>query len=342
MNNIRPLHSFILFTMLWGSLLAGTNFIIDPIQFYRQQDHPIFVKSQRHQIPGLVKNYDFNSILIGTSHSENFLASTLDSLMGTKTINLAISGSSSVEQSRVAAFALAHKQVKHVVWEMNYRSFMGSNYNLLSQGAFPEYLYDSDIKSHLLYLFSIDTLWMSIKNLLEIGPTNLETLNSWTREQADKFDGKQVVRHYCMRAEATKPAATYQAPAYRDTLARDLRPLLQENPNTSFHLFIPPMSYLNFLPGNERNKISSFRKELYELSNSVKNVNIHDFSADISIIDNLMNYKDVEHYSQAISNHILETIGRSDNINQNTDIDLINNSYNQFLVSKAGASALCF
>lgn len=56
------------------------NYFVDPFQHYRKATIYTFNYSgnQRYLNPGLAKNYDFNSIIIGTSMTENF---TLDNVI---------------------------------------------------------------------------------------------------------------------------------------------------------------------------------------------------------------------------------------------------------------------
>ena len=99
--------------MLCGvALVAAINFIVDPLQYYRRASWypPHFSDNQRFQNPGLIRNYDYDTIVLGTSHSENFLASDIARILGRRALKLSISGSSIHEQSltlRLAQFRSA-------------------------------------------------------------------------------------------------------------------------------------------------------------------------------------------------------------------------------------------
>lgn len=303
---IKQIKYFCFFFLLWSLSLIAFNFYIDPIQFYRRSEAPYFIKNQRYQIPGLIKHYPFDTIFIGTSLSENFLSSHLDNNMGTKSINFSISGSSAKEQSQVAKAALSSGKVKNVIWELNYKSFLGEQPNLITGGAFPTYLYTDDILANFYYLFSIDTAWMSIKHIIQKGGgANLETLSYWGEEKHRQFDGIRVIQHYCSIINRKINYSEFST--YAENINNNLRNLIKENNNVKFHLFIPPLSALNFHIGNNKNSFNSFRKQIYKLS-SLSNITLYDFMVYQDIITNYNNYKDVMHYSPAISDQILKAI----------------------------------
>ena len=336
---ITPLKYFCAFVLLWSSLLVSFNYIIDPIQYYRKSDSPVFVKNQRYQIPGLIKNYDRDTIIIGTSHSENFSPAYLDAKMDTNTLNLAISGSSVQEQYQVAAMALRQGKIKNIIWEFNYRSFRGVNPNLVSGGLFPIHLYNEIYKTHFYYLYSVDTLWMSIKNLFKLGPKKLEGLNSWAQSQANKFDGNHVRNHYCQRVKQslTRKVKKNQKPlisVYIKNIDLILNNLVSKYPDVNFIIFIPPLSYYNYLLSSEHERFNEFRKVLYAKKNRFPNIKILDFATDLDSIGNAKNYKDVEHYSLRISNKILDQVSSNQELIAEHDIDRETERFNKFLAVK--------
>jgi len=329
---------FIICTVSWSLILLGFNYYIDPLQYYTKHDDPVFVPNQRYQIAGLIKNYPYDTIFVGTSHSENFLSSTFDQAADTKSINLAISGSSSGEQMTVIKSALQYGKVQNVVWEMNYRSFSGENPNLISGGTFPTHLYERTILSDIQYLFSIDTIWLSIKNILKKGPSNLERLNYWADLRAKQYDGIRVVKHYCERKQR---ASVLDTSYYQNQMAKDLSALFTQYPDINFYLFIPPMSYLNFLVGHEQESVNIFRHHLYDIIQQHDNVRIEDFLQDYQIIGTLKNYKDIEHYSGEISEHILKQIAQNRHQTKNlVSSDVINN-FVSFLSYKKNTIPQC-
>jgi hypothetical protein len=344
---IREIRFFIFFALLWSIFLVSFNYMLDPLQYYRKAQQPVFIKNQRYQIPGLVRNYPFDTIMVGTSHSENFLASQLDNAMGTHSLNLASSGSSAWEQSQVIDLAVRQGPLTNVIWEMNYNSFAGSNPNLVKNGHFPMYLYHAKISTLFYYLYSIDTLRLSIKAMLGKGPRRLDGLNSWAQREAHRFDGKHVIEHYCrqLKRSIARPIANYQ-----QQLEQHLAPVLQQGHQTRFFLFIPPLSIANFALNNQLAKFTAFRTMLYQVANKFSNATVIDFTRDLALISNLNLYKDTEHFSQSISATMLIDISQYNNQENNqennqyqipVDVEQVNREFVQYVNRWRKENTLC-
>lgn len=302
------LNYFCVAVLVWTGGLMLFNYSVDPIQFYRKAAQPVFVLNQRYQIPGLIRNYEFDTAFIGTSHSENFIPSSLDRELGTKSLNLAISGSSAAEQKNVVELAVKSGKLKQVIWEMNYRSFSGINPNLVEGGEFPTYLYQVNPLSHIQYLFSIGSLWMSVKNLLGKGPVELDKLNYWGDKEKNKFDGKHVLEHFC-RIKSNGDRAPLPL-NFDVSIEENLGKIINANPQVAFHLFFPPFSFYNFFLGNEKEAVNLFRIKIYQLARLHQNVFLHDFMARYDVIGNKKYYKDIEHFAPAISEVIVRDIAK--------------------------------
>ena len=320
---------FIVGFCFWSLALVSVNYVVDPLQYYRLDNSPRFVKNQRYQIPGLIRNYNFDTIFVGTSHSENFLASQLDKFGQTQSINLSISGSSAWEQMQVVNLASQQGELANVVWEMNYKSFAGANPNQISAGKFPQYLFQQDYTTPFYYLYSIDTLVLTAKKLIGKGIPKLDGLNAWYPKEKHKFDGVHVLKHYCSRVSQISDKKTVN---YSEKLNQYLLPVLQNNPNVNFYLFLPPLSVANFALNNQVQRYIAFRKALYQSVKSFSNIAIIDYTTDYGRLSQLTNYKDVEHYNLDISNQILSTVATTQvNVENNTDINKFNQEILEFV-----------
>ena len=335
-----PLRTFFSFALFWLALLMCFNFFVDPIQYYRKQLHPLFVKNMRYQIPGLVKQYDFDTVFIGTSHSANFLPSELDKLMGSNSINLSVNGSFGWEQSQILIYAFENRKVANVVWEMNYRTIAYGAQNRVETGIFPLHLYQMNARSDLLYLFSIDTAWQSVKHLLGRGHRDIETINSWEEKFRHQFDGERARKHYCIRKSEEKIRRGEDLD-YRNAVETYVLPTIIDQRDTTFYLFLPPLSYFNYLLDGEYQRFVEFRKELYLVASQNFNVVLLDFSNKFEWIGDAKNYKDVEHFSPAISSAILAIIARRQNYVEDWNVNNSNRKFAAFLSEKRAGEPPC-
>lgn len=101
-------------------------YVIDPLQVYRAASYPpMFSEEERFQNPGLAKNYEYDTIIIGSSMTQNFVPSDVDRVFGGKTLKLSIEGSTAHEQYLTAKLALSTGQVKRVIWGLDYFALRG-------------------------------------------------------------------------------------------------------------------------------------------------------------------------------------------------------------------------
>ena len=74
-------------TLLVGSLalIVGTVALVDPFEIYHQATlfvPPITNGTQNYANAGIAKSYEYDSVVIGSSMTENFRPSQLDALLG--------------------------------------------------------------------------------------------------------------------------------------------------------------------------------------------------------------------------------------------------------------------
>lgn len=57
------------------ALIAIFTVIVDPLFQYHKPFFNVYIVSERYQNPGILKNFDYDSILTGSSMTENFRVS---------------------------------------------------------------------------------------------------------------------------------------------------------------------------------------------------------------------------------------------------------------------------
>lgn len=97
-NNKKFIKIFFSLSLLFLSIVALFNFIIDPYQQYRKPTlyKTFYGGNQRALNTGLAKNHNYNSVVIGSSMTENFLISKVSEIINNP-IKLSISGGSAHE-----------------------------------------------------------------------------------------------------------------------------------------------------------------------------------------------------------------------------------------------------
>lgn len=317
---------FGLMALLMFGGVCMVNYVVDPLQFYRQATWytPIFSEEQRFQNPSLARNWEYDTIILGTSMTENFVPSHVDEVFGgdTKTLKLSISGSSLYEERLAGEVALRTGQVKRIIWGLDYASFRGGKELLHEEyGEFPLYLYDTNLWNDVKYLFNISTLKNSLRVLMrklthtEQPAIPLDRLNNWQQKYNYAFNLQSVYNHYEQAKEAdiraVQQGARDSLAAAKESFDHNVLRIVREHPEIEYHFFYPPYSILRFQlwyeyqPGRFQNQME-IKEYIYEQLSEYPNVRIHDFQSEQEITHNLAHYKDISHYSEAINAYMIE------------------------------------
>src|SRR5712692_5553062 len=101
-------------------LAAALNFVVDPLQLFRPARlfAAMYSPDSRMQDAGLIRNQEFDTVFMGTSLAIHFRQSDIDRILGVRSLKLAMTGSTSNEQSFVLAAAL-DRHPRRVIWQMD-------------------------------------------------------------------------------------------------------------------------------------------------------------------------------------------------------------------------------
>lgn len=318
-------------TVLLSTLIILFNFTIDPMWFYRSNhDKSIYWSEQRWQMPGLAKNFEYNTVILGTSMTENFVPSKVNHIFpGAKTLKLSLSGSSTHEQSKIAKIAFNNK-IKNVIWGIDYTSLSKDD---SVREEFPMFLYDNNKINDLKYLLNITTIKYSITSLIyntspelvkltspiirlnDKPQQDLNNLNYW----GDLFTYKKeiVIEDYYKKIKEDREKKdellnNFNVNRLKSNFDNNILPIVKNNPETNFYFYYPPYSILmnkrfyELDPKIIENIIES-REYIYSKLSMYQNVRLFDFTTDKEITFNLNNYKDTMHHSPEINEYILRS-----------------------------------
>lgn len=132
-------------------------FAIDPMFHYHAPlkflSYPLV--NERYQNNGIVKHFDYDSVITGTSMTENFKTSEAQKLFGSDFIKVAFSGGGYTEigDNLKAAYDSGH-DIKYVIWGLDYdKMIYGKKYRYTEKGDFPDYLYNDSSLDDIKYFF---------------------------------------------------------------------------------------------------------------------------------------------------------------------------------------------
>lgn len=300
-----------------ATLVGSFVYIVDPLQFYRKATwySPIYSWHERYQNPGLARNYEYDTIIIGTSMTENFLPTEVGkTLGGAQVMKLSMEGSTAIEHRMIADVAIRTGQVKRVLWGLDYFSLR----QYPSDEEFPYYLYDTNPFNDYKYIFNESNIESAIDNLKndadeESRKRKLERLNNW--DKMVKYGKDRVIPFWEKASISEQGFSTNEdsLESVQNSFNTYIVSLVKAHPEIEFIFYYPPYSVLRQQvwyitnPARYDNQLA-MKRYMFEQLSAFPNVSIHEFQTDSSITYNLDQYKDLSHHSGQINQLIIEQI----------------------------------
>lgn len=312
---------FVLFALLFAALAALITYIVDPLQFYHKPFGypPVFSNEQRYQNPGLARNYDYDTIIVGTSMTENFLPSEVDKALGAHTLKLSIRGSTADEQFKIAKLAIETGKVKQVLWGLDYFALKTGDQE--EAGDFPDYLYDDNKLNDFRYLLNYsvyDQFFKGIMKQIKGSPSqSLENLYNWN--DSVRFGKKLVLKDYEQAGVSEAYFGLNEEPldVIKENFNTRVLSLVKAHPEVKFIVYYPPYSVLREVMWEKTNKVR-YQNQLemavwmYEQLHALPNTEVYNFQTATEWTYNLDLYKDMSHHNQDVNSAIAAAIGKKD------------------------------
>jgi hypothetical protein len=306
----------------------GVTYAVDPLQFFHRAWYaPTWSANERYQEPGLVRNFAYDTVIIGSSMTQNFYPSYVDRVLGGRTMKLSIAGSTAHEQYLILSLALATGKPKRVIWGIDDWVFRGPADRVRSDlGPFPFYLYDGDPFEYVEYLFNWSTFSDSLAILRDrtrlAAPGADRPPDEWdTFDKLYRFARDRAIADYFNPRTISAFDAAIRSNAYdveqmRVSFAANMLSLIEQNPKVEFDLFFPPYSILNAKFYEVRypalfDELLSFKGDLASRLVREPNVRLFDFQDITAITEDLDHYKDTGHFDVAINQYIIDSIAHN-------------------------------
>jgi len=328
---------FFIFLALFSSSIIIIILIIDPLQQYRQtqQFRPMY-KNANYLLPGIVKNYNYDSIILGSSHTENFILSDLSQLPGfDKPIKLTLKGAYAHNIKIISDLAFKHQKINAVLLGLDIYALSGDKEKTTNgKEAIPFYLYDDNPFNDYKYIFNIDTLIECLRPYLI--ERNSLILNYDTMFVADittdYYSSSLALNSYISKHNNPPPKEVNNEKKleyFKTSFLYNILPMIKEHPETEFKIFYPPYSILSYkLKGEEGWLKDYFKIKIYifNILKNYENVELYDFQSHQTLTHNLNNYYDKGHYHYKINKWILKQIKDNNFLVTENNINIFNKS----------------
>lgn len=289
-------------------VIAALMVIIDPFSHYHM---PLFgmgpvATDERTALVGIAKNDTYETALVGSSMSENFVDSWFeDGFFGKSAVKFCLQGAHFDDYEIIFDEVIKHPELKTVVFGLD-------NYILTDdpeeqEVTIPDYLYNDRITDDSHYVWNKSALIefvpkFIIENIKEKGSDD----NAYVWENLFPYGKAAAVASYIsFRPDGPKDREAYDTYFENADLFLDkFTKYIEARPDVKFYVYAPPYSILfwdySVLNGRLEAEICLLER-VYSKLLEYDNVELYYFQDDKDIITNLDNYRDYSHYKQAIN-----------------------------------------
>lgn len=296
--------------------LGGLTVVIDPyFHYHKPLDSLAYhIYDERYQNDGIVKNFDYNALITGTSMVQNFKCSEMDAIFGTKSIKVPFAGAAYKELSENLERAFeANPDLQVVLWGLDYNRFYG-DFNATSVASYPTYLYDNNLLNDVNYLFNKSILFVDKAVIIDtISGGHTTTFDEYNNWNSYYTFGRETVLAQFSRPEKVVDAAYEKLNS--ENIEKNILSIVKANPDTEFYLFWTPYSIVSFDAINQSGALKNilqWEKEALELLLPYDNVHFFSIFDDFDVITNLDNYKDSLHYCEDVNSYLLRCMANGE------------------------------
>lgn len=318
----RALWGKLTLALLLGALtlIVALVVLVDPFEVYHKATAfipPVESGTQSYSNAGIAKSYDYDSVIIGSSMTENFRPSQLDAVLGGRFVKLCINGGTPFNHRQMMEMAFQRREIKTVFYGFDVDAL--SFFYTTPKAEMPTYLYDGDILNDVQYWFNLSVLAKYIPKCLrtlgQTDPDQRDTMYSWGDDFA--FGADAVLSGAAISGEEVPQTPLEEHPALsqqsRLNIEYNFIPFIEAHPETQFIFFFPPYSLMRWYEFYTRGQLNDNlmqKQAACERLLAYPNVRIYDFQAKTDWILDLDHYVDFEHYGAHINAQIVERIAQ--------------------------------
>lgn len=311
------------------SILFLCLFLFDPFQLYHKpyMRGYIFDPNMRYQAAGIINNYDFDSIIMGSSIAVNTSSYEATKKIGGKWVNLAYVGASSQnrqERKKILQYATKKKDIHQIIYVLHPDLLTNDKTNKdIFNLAF---LYDNnpinDIKiyldeNYIMCLLGLHKICLRGSETLDRPAAwinrdyvqkKLGGIQSWLKNTDDLIIYtalKDIVEY----KRDNKKTCAYNKKGVYENIDNEIGEIIKENKNTTFYLVLAPFSRLYYKINSCQNTINQVKESLIYILKKYGNKNVRIYGFDNTFFpDNIENYIDFIHYDEKVNSFMLDAI----------------------------------
>ena len=301
-------------------LLCALVVFVDPFEIYHRAlfYQPAYASdTQMYANAGIAKSYAYDSIIVGTSVTENCRPSVYGKALGGRFVKLPMNGGLARDHAKMMDIAFRTHDVRRVVYGLDLFAF--SQYYTNQKAVTPDYLYDDNLINDVSYLFNKTVLLRYIPEALARMHTQpddsaRDSMYFWNPPQMPTRE------ELFSQVDLTSPLAHPNPSDMLEELTlgnweENLLPFIRENPQTTFTVFFPPYSMLYWAQQTHEGMMDvriAQRAQLAALLLKEPNVELFDFQTHTEWTENYALYFDLIHYVSSVNDAMALSMAKGD------------------------------
>lgn len=300
-------------------LIIAIVILFDP--FYQYHKPLPGLKSvltdKEYQCIGTLRNFDYDSLIVGSSVCENYNNTWFDNGFGCRTIKAIRSYGATADLCYLLDIAYENRDLKYVFYNIDPSSLSASTETTYESTGCPMYLYDTNFLNDYPYVLNKDILLEKIPYMLAFSvKSDYDEGNSYNWAQWKFFSAELATGMY-NRLSSIRPMQekTYYAKELAGNIAL-LTNMVSAHPETTFKFFFPPYSMLwwdNVYRSGERDAYLYNEEQAIAALLEYDNVEIYYYQDEEDIITDLDLYMDMIHFSKDINQVICNKLIAGEN-----------------------------
>jgi len=297
---------------------GGMIVYIDPFFHYHAPIEGIAYSlerdNERYQNAGILEHFTYDSIIIGTSLTENFKASEWEALTGEKTVKTSLAGGTYKEMNDHLKIAFSSdNEIKSVIRCLDIECLDYDKDAMMEDYIFPTYMTNENLFDDVSYIFNKDVMKWAIKALENTSKgypmTSFDKYANWMEQTY--YGREYVLLTYQVGepAEVEREMTSEDIIRIKENVRQNVTELIEAHPETTFYLFFPPYSMCYWDEIVNKGELSYwFKAEKLAVEELLKysNIKLYSFENNFEVACNIDNYNDTVHYGEWINTDILE------------------------------------
>lgn len=299
---------FFISFFLMSCISASIVIVVDPFfQYHKPLDGIYYtIDNPISQNPGIAKNFDYDSVILGSSMTVNFDTDLFNRVMELNTVKLSYNGAYPKDIDNIMSLVVqSPNQVSHIFLGIDIYTYK-TPYGITAYGI-PNYLYDNSYFNDIFYILNKDVLldYVLAPQIKREGTPINQAYWSWPYMI---YSAASVFEFYERPTvfEESLPEDIYQH-NIEDNLQNCILPYIESMPDTEFTIFFPPYSilywYSRYADGSLNAELAGEKQIIGELL-AHPNVSVYYFQNQYDFITDLNNYTDYTHYTHEMNDQM--------------------------------------